>query len=326
MAKVDLTGYNLKNDSEYFGYPALSQSSINQFKISPAKFWDGCVFNENANPFKGNDATVFGNLCHCLLLEPEKLAEEFYILTDAMVQEHLITKQGNVAKTDSKQYSNWFASIQDELDGKKLIHHDLIDKALAMVNHLKEYPVAQKLFDGMEFEVGHVWQDDATGILCKGKADGIKINADGDVIVFDYKTTGKDVSSINPEKEGWLIQTAMYGKMCMELYGKFPSKFTYIVQSTTMKNMIRPINIPIADVMVATIELEYYMQEIKRRLIMWQVDGVNPNMAFSHAISIHDFENVSASEWWARRWTSFAQHQEDGGTMLEFVNSDKFVR
>ena len=67
-------------DAEYFDVKAISASQIKQYDRGAYWFWKTSPYNDEKGPEQETDALVFGKLCHCLLLEPDHLHNEYAVV------------------------------------------------------------------------------------------------------------------------------------------------------------------------------------------------------------------------------------------------------
>ena len=85
---------------------------------------------------KQSDALQFGSLYDTLLLEPEKLTDDFYVVYDDKKVEELSDQYKNPRA--SKAYKEWFAGELDHAEGKRIVTEDMMFQAETMINRLDE--------------------------------------------------------------------------------------------------------------------------------------------------------------------------------------------
>lgn len=122
----------------------------------------------------------FGSLVDCMLMEPD----QFPLLFIEQPEEY------PSAKGDMKPWSNnanfckdWNAEQADQ--GKTIYKASDYQRALKIVHSIGEHDTAAKWLQGAEYQVAIVWQDEETGIMCKGRLDAITPE-----MLIDAKTTG----------------------------------------------------------------------------------------------------------------------------------------
>lgn len=201
-------------DAEYFGVKALSASQIKQFDKGAYWFWKSSPYNPDKEPEKETDALIFGKLCHCLLLEPAQLENE-YVIADFG------------ASRKNKKYE----SAKAENPGKIVITQDELDRAMKMIAKVKEHKLASTILDGATAEMPFMWTDKETGMPCKAKLDAIKRTKNG-IVVIDYKTSSDIEGLLNwPQKLQYPLQAEFYSRAVEAKYGERPCEFVFVIQS-----------------------------------------------------------------------------------------------
>jgi hypothetical protein len=172
---------NFNDDQEYYGdWEYTTNSQLGYVKRSPAYYW------KMRNGAKIDGAALrFGSLVHTMILEPEKVSENFVVFDaeDRPEQAKGMTSKANKA---------W--KLQLDLDCKEgrkyLMTVDQFELAQKLTKKLYDCPEVKAMLDNCETEVPKTWIDFNTMSKCKGKAD---IIIDGGDMIVDIKTTGKDV-------------------------------------------------------------------------------------------------------------------------------------
>lgn len=150
---------------EYHSGPGVSVSTLKRFSEAPAK----CLVHRPETP-----ALARGTLVHCAVLEPEMLESRF-VATD-------VERRGTKA---------WDAA-EAAAAGRTLVKRVDWDEALAMRDAVQAHPVARELLSpGLLTEQSIYWRDERTGLLCRGRADVLRLDMR---IIVDPKTT-RDASS-----------------------------------------------------------------------------------------------------------------------------------
>ncbi len=169
---------------------------------------------EKENPKPDTAATAFGSALHCLLLEPEKFEEKFYV---GIAPVNPNTK--NEYKRASDAFKNWFAGVEAEVYPKKIIFREEYEQLLIAQGMLK--PRIDKIFAAgrengriLHTERKMTWKDAATGQPCIGYLD-----AEMDGIILDIKTTAE----MNSRKlyykcrDGYFLQAGVYAEAVKQI-------------------------------------------------------------------------------------------------------------
>jgi len=120
-----------------------------------------------------------GSLFDCILTEPDM----FPILFVEQPELYPNAKDGMKPWSNNANFcKDWNA--EQAAQGKTIFNRPDYEKALRMVNSLGEHDTASKWLEGAEHQVSIVWQDEETGIMCKGRIDALKPD-----ITLDVKTT-----------------------------------------------------------------------------------------------------------------------------------------
>ena len=209
LPPVDMT------EQEYRTHPAISRSELWHMHESPEKFrWN------KDHPPAPSDALLFGQYTHALLLEPDKVGDDF------LVMPRLDTRT-KIGKAEKDRLLEECAATH-----RKLVPADMAELAQAMVEKCRSDPEVMALLDGVH-EQPFFWVDEDTGEECKCRTDCLT-TVDGIPTIIDYKTaqsaaTHSFVRDIY--KYGYHFQSGMYGtgvKQCLGL-DRLP-RFIFIVQ------------------------------------------------------------------------------------------------
>lgn len=241
-------------DAEYFSVPAISASQIKQFDKGPYWFWKSSPFNPDKEPEKESDALVFGKLCHCLLLEPEKFEEEYMIYDFGKLRSN--------KKYDEAKQAN---------PGKIIVNQEEYDHARLMMEKIREHKLANLILDGATAEMPYMWTDANTGLPCKCKMDAIKRTKSG-IVLVDYKTSSDIEGVINwPQKLQYPLQADFYCRAVKEKYGEDPIEFVFIIQSNKVgeEDIIAVCNVEWDTQQVAHDIVTHHMHELKIMMDRW---------------------------------------------------------
>ena len=241
-------------DEEYFGVKALSASQIKQYDKGAYWFWKSSPFNPDKEPEKETDALVFGKLCHCLLLEPGHFKNEYQIV--------------DFGKTrNNKKYD----AAKEENPGKIIINQEELDRAMKMIQNIKEHKLASMILDGATAEMPFMWTDKETGMQCKAKLDAIKRTKNG-IVVIDYKTSSDIESILNwPQKLQYPIQSEFYSRAVEAKYGERPCEFVFVIQSNKEgeEDVVCVANVEYETQKTAETIASYHMKAIQEKLKQW---------------------------------------------------------
>lgn len=172
-----------------------SKSALDRFAKSPAHYraWVDGVEEEQT------PAMAFGSALHCAVLEPERFGDLYVIQPDLGDGR---TKEGKAAR----------AAFQAEAGGRAILSAADGSKIGAMARRLAGDRTLSQLLadDGFVVEVTISWEDRETGILCKGRVDGL---CPGYGVALDLKST-EDASPHGFAKSvaqyRYHVQAAMY--------------------------------------------------------------------------------------------------------------------
>lgn len=242
-------------DEEYFSVQALSASQIKQFDRGSYWFWKSSPYNPDKDPEKETDALVFGKLCHCLLLEPDKVKDE-YVVVDF-----------GASRTNKK-----YEQAKQDYPGKIIVSPKEVDHAARMITNVKEHKLASLILDGATAEMPFIWTDKETGMPCKAKLDAIKRTKSG-LVVIDYKTSSSIEDVLNyGQKSQYAIQAEFYKEAVKAKYGENPCEFVFIIQSNKEgeEDVVCVANIDIETQDVARTLMRSYIEQIKNKIDEWE--------------------------------------------------------
>jgi len=92
--------------------------------------------------------------------------------------------------------------------GKVPLRPSDYDAAVAMATAVHEHPIARKLLAAGEPEKTLIWRDPATGVMCRAKADWLRI--DGIVDLKTCESAAPDALSKSAHNYGYAIQAPFY--------------------------------------------------------------------------------------------------------------------
>ena len=225
----------------YQAIPALNMSLLKEIEDSPGRLdW------RRRNPWEPTDPAILGNAIHALLLEPGEFARRYTSapLRQEELPDHFVPvppeylgKNNQLLKAGKEWWatqpqgsvpvkpSDWngaglntrggaYEAWRDwaEAQGFIVLSRSMTLQTMGAARSTLEYGPAMELLQACEHEVTLTWQDEETGLWCKGRMD----NWDGARRTeADLKTTGKPVHHAHIGRTaylaGWHIQRAFYG-------------------------------------------------------------------------------------------------------------------
>ena len=213
---------NFNDDEAYYGdWEYTTNSQLGYVKRSPANYWK----MRNGGKIDGA-ALRFGSLVHTMILEPEKVANNFVVFNP---DERPESDKGMTSKINKA----W--KIQQDLDCKEsrktLMTMAQSELALDIQERLYACPEVMEILNNCETEVPKLWTDLNTMSKCKGKAD-IVMN-DGLTLV-DIKTTGKDVKDF--ERSAYNFDYHRQAAFYMDGFGA--KEFVFVVIESNAPHQI----------------------------------------------------------------------------------------
>jgi hypothetical protein len=196
----------------YHGLPRISSGGLKRILQSPAHFryWKD-------NPQPPTPAMLFGTVVHTATLEPETLAARIAVVPP------------DAPDKRSKDGKLWWQGFDAETEGKIVISHDDMQRALTMADAVWSHDLAGGLLDNAGYtEPTGLWRDPATGALCKMRPDYLF----GDYsALLDLKTT-QDASPEAFARSAWNfrydMQAAFYIEGTLRVADVMPRHFIWI--------------------------------------------------------------------------------------------------
>ena len=183
--------------------PMSPSSAISILKDAELWKW------QKENPQPPIKATSFGSALHCLLLEPERFEEKFYVPENGPIN----PKTNDYFGRDSKTYIAWFEGAKEAAAGRLVISPKEF-KELQIMQKMHRVTVEQICRRGgegkpIERERRVEWVDRVTGQPCKGFIDAMCGN-----VIIDIKTASAldDSTVFNKIKEGYFLQAGVYAE------------------------------------------------------------------------------------------------------------------
>lgn len=136
----------------YHAHPAVSRSALMQFIVSPYHYQ---YAKNNPELKEATDDMVIGSMVHCLVLEPHKFDDEFFVMPEL----NLRTKDGKAERD----------SLMLEHKGKTVIKRELFDKASLIAGGVLSDADAMELFSDAKIEHSIFFEHE--GVACKVRPD-----------------------------------------------------------------------------------------------------------------------------------------------------------
>lgn len=176
----------------------LSFSSLKCFKQAPANFIEYKTGRKETT-----DAMLFGQMLHCLVLEPQDFDNRYLCLED----QDICSQIGGEKPRATKAYKEWYRVTIAEAGERTVVDTNDYISAKIIASNVLHNRASRKILDmGWEHETGVDWE--FKNFKFKGFIDG-----KGDKIVFDLKTC----ADANPRKfqreimdNSYYLQAAMY--------------------------------------------------------------------------------------------------------------------
>jgi len=142
----------------YVSINALNHSSLKKIAQSPAHYlWATQHPEEN----KETDSKRLGTAEHCLLLEPDRFERD-------VIPGPINPKTGRAYSGDTQA----FAKYVDENPGKIIVSDEEMSRLRGMAASAMAHPLAGKILSAPgDNEITMIWQDEQTGLVCKGRVD-----------------------------------------------------------------------------------------------------------------------------------------------------------
>jgi hypothetical protein len=151
----------------YHRHSALSSTNLKDLLKSPWSYW-----HNKQNPKVSTPAMQFGSLVHKLILEPENFANEYMV--------------AGKPERRSKAGKAKYAELLEEAGSRIWVSTDDFLKAQDLIFPASQNLIVKNLLSGGKAESSVFWQDEATGVQCKAKADYLNIERG---YILDVKTT-----------------------------------------------------------------------------------------------------------------------------------------
>lgn len=199
--------YDAIPEEQYHASPGVSVSRLKTFAKAPAK----ARYGKN----KETGSLRFGSLIHTAILEPDQLDLRYMV-------------------SDLERFDPRTAAYKEEslkARGRELVKRAEYEEALRIQDAVHAHPSAGALLKGdLRVEQSFYWIDPETGLLCRGRADGLHMDMRA---IVDLKST-QDAS---PDRRGFAMscgeykyhwQDAFYREGIEAVTGWEPEAFVFI--------------------------------------------------------------------------------------------------
>jgi len=159
---VQVPGIYTRREVEYSEIDAVNQSTLKAMAKSPLHYKSGLTSQKKqTNPMR------LGSLTHTALLEPDWLELEYALWAPRD------PKTGELKKDDFKGNDYLAFLTAATLEGRTVIKQRDLDGALRIAEAIHANQLAMRYLREMRAEPILVWRDEATGIVCKARLDGV---------------------------------------------------------------------------------------------------------------------------------------------------------
>lgn len=198
--------------AEYHRHPAVSKHGLDSFRKAPALY-----IHERQNPTSATPTMLFGSLYHTVILEPEKVDDEWLMMPECDRR----TKEGKAL----------WESATLALGSRQPVKREDMEKAHAMRSALMKHTTAWNAIaqQRQHVEGSLFWTDPATGVECRARPDLIR----NDGFIVDLKTcadAGLDDFTRSAYNFGYHRQAAYYLDAWQHITGEKPKGFIFVAQ------------------------------------------------------------------------------------------------
>ncbi len=216
---------NIDPDS-YHRHYSVSQSKLSVFNVTPYHYYRQYV--KPGAPSKAPSAAFQkGTLIHLAVLEPERFFETVVM-----------------GPCENKALKEWkdFAIAHGGLTVAKPSEFFMMGE---IARQIRANPIAYEMIKGSKKEVSISWEDDETGLLCRGRLDAFN---EAQLVIPDVKTT----ANASPEKffrsvgdYRYHVQAAFYSDGVKKILGsKRDPVFSWIAIETTWPYVVQVYEVP----------------------------------------------------------------------------------
>ena len=211
----------IRKKPDYNSVDAVNKSTLWEMRKSPLHYWH--LMHDT--PREDTAAMKFGRAAHAAILTPAAYKKDFAIMPN-------IDRRTKAGKEQYEEFCK-------QTEGREIIGQDDALVIKQMTSVFRKTPAAAELLKTCrKRERALYWQDQETGVDCKGRIDAIR-----DDCVIDYKTAANaETNAFKREalKYGYDLQAAMYMEAA-RANGYDPKNFYFIVQEKNPPYLINVI-------------------------------------------------------------------------------------
>ena len=175
MRKVDVNMKNrlLWDDTTYFADTSMvSNSHLKELeKGGPRSLMN--YLNQAKAKKKQTEAQIYGSAFHCAVLEPDELYKRFFVLDDAQICKSI----GGKSPRSTNDYKAWKSAELLKHGGKQELDLSDYTDIMNLKDRVYSIPQCRQLLEHTLKEV--VYFRNIEGVMCKCKADGLRVNQFG---------------------------------------------------------------------------------------------------------------------------------------------------
>lgn len=192
----------------------VSSSGVRKMMESPRHFLASVMESKEEDDADEPAHYRFGKAAHMMILEPAKFREYYVTQPDFGPMQSIKNRE----KRDA-----WKEGLPA---GALVLTEKEIDMLTNMVNSLQMHPEASQFFKAGKPEVTGRFTHKKTGIRCRIRPDYISYNDQGELFIFDIKTTRtttKGLFATDAAKKKYHCQLAYYADGMAQITGREPS-------------------------------------------------------------------------------------------------------
>lgn len=151
--------------ADYLAVDAISNSALALFKKSPRHY-------RHSPPQEETSAMALGTITHAAVLTPLEVIATYVVMPNYATDPNNQTADGSPTTSRTKWVRDKEAEFKAMHQGKVFVAAKDYDAMMLMAKSIADCPEARDLLQGKgSSEVTIVWQDDETGLTCKGRID-----------------------------------------------------------------------------------------------------------------------------------------------------------
>lgn len=203
------------SNAAYHASDGVSRSALWKLRKSPAHYWHEYLNPEFVKP-EPSPALVLGNLVHTLVLEEDKLEDEFAFIPSVDRR----TKAGKAEYAEFLEYSR----------GKSIVTPEMFNQAELMAESVGKNEYSQGLFSGAKIEHSIYATHQPSGLQYKCRPDAWKGGVITDLkTAVDASPKAFQSSAVN---YGYYLQAGMMAQAMLSI-GERLDKFVFQVVEKT---------------------------------------------------------------------------------------------